>query len=650
MRSTTSIKDAIKQGDFDAVNDILTSNEKAINRTFYCKDTDTLIAPLDLAVKEGLVSIVNLLKNKGATISKKIFQKYVRTEEMKQACKNIKFSLHGSPPQIEKYGRFSSLNSIFEAIDASKDGKIVQQYIDYDPNCINAKDINRTSALESAVGDGHPESVRILLENGAEGKPKIFGFAAYCGNKPEKNINKLKILAQHGYGNDTSICTRALIKLAETIELEKQKNYLSVFEYILNHHTIDWNYQEERKNLVEIILGTSFRALKALLQFGRSKATDKLFADGKTLMQRIASGEIKDAQNELLYLLFKLNANPILRHYDSKATAYQIARLSKKHDIAEKIKTYTSTQYQGEIDGLDTIAVQDEQVQKAIARTAPRFPVADSGGCTVISYADLKLGEELGEGGFGKVYEATWNHGKVAVKILKDAYSYETIQDLMQEAALFQTLRAPNIVSMYGVVNQPGIYAIVMEHLEGGSLRNFLDNSELGIDWQLHGYKIAKGVLCGLAYLHNSKIIHSDLKSHNILLDAAYTSKLCDFGLAKIKSNNSSQSSTVHLSGTLGWMAPELFNDQKTSQHSDIYSLGILLWEMASRDIPWKGMGIFSIMQNVSSGNRPIIPKATPLVISNIIKQCLFSNPLERPSVLAIIEELDLQKKLSILV
>lgn len=141
---------------------------------------------------------------------------------------------------------------------------------------------------------------------------------------------------------------------------------------------------------------------------------------------------------------------------------------------------------------------------------------------------------------------------------------------------------------MYGICNEPGNWAIVMEYMEKGSLFQILHSSE-NLDWGIR-INICIDIANGMNYLHSNNIIHRDLKSLNVLLSSHMEAKICDFGLADIKQESSLTCTSTHQAvGTIPWMAPELFiKNPKFSLKSDIFSLAMIFWEIATRKIPWE--------------------------------------------------------------
>jgi Ran GTPase-activating protein (RanGAP) involved in mRNA processing and transport/predicted Ser/Thr protein kinase len=260
-----------------------------------------------------------------------------------------------------------------------------------------------------------------------------------------------------------------------------------------------------------------------------------------------------------------------------------------------------------------------------------------------IPHQALSFEQELGKGAYGVVFKGTWQHAEVAIKQFHlTRPTFEMATEFQKEAKLMARLRFPNIVQLYGVSVDKIPYCIVMEYMPQGSLYDVL-HSTRPLDWgQRH--KIAVDIACGLAYLHKEGILHRDLKSLNVLLDersGQLRAKLSDFGLAKIKLETRS----VHTEKSVGsvhWMAPELFEypPQYTPQ-SDIYSYAMTLWEIASRQIPFKDIDPNAIPRLIADKDiRPKIPDDCPLKISQLISFCWNKDAMKRPTAEKAIEHL----------
>lgn len=208
-----------------------------------------------------------------------------------------------------------------------------------------------------------------------------------------------------------------------------------------------------------------------------------------------------------------------------------------------------------------------------------------------IAWQSLQVGELIGNGSFGDVYQGSCSGKPVAIKLLQmKTLASHLVDDFKNEARFMWQCQSPHIVSLHGVCTEAGHYAMVMEYLPRGSLYHVLHDPKQDIPEQTR-WQIAIDMANGLAYLHAQNILHRDLKSFNILLDNDYHAKISDFGLAKLKleTRNTSTGRLSNRSGTVSWRAPELFKRNSTAtQASDIYSLGMVLWELLTRELPFK--------------------------------------------------------------
>ena len=212
------------------------------------------------------------------------------------------------------------------------------------------------------------------------------------------------------------------------------------------------------------------------------------------------------------------------------------------------------------------------------------------------------LVEKLGKGGFGTVYKGQVTTGRgVAVKILDESKQSE--QQFIAEVATMGTTCHVNLVRLLGYCSQGSIRALVYEYMVNGSLDKYIHgdrHSEL--DWK-QLYSIALGTARGIAYLHDecrNRIIHFDIKPHNVLLDSNLLPKVAYFGLAKISNREESHVSVANR-GTLGYAAPEIWSGMHgvVSDKCDVYSYGMLLMEMVVARLTIKRVQANSVIQNV---------------------------------------------------
>ena len=190
------------------------------------------------------------------------------------------------------------------------------------------------------------------------------------------------------------------------------------------------------------------------------------------------------------------------------------------------------------------------------------------------------------------------------------------------------------IVKLLGVAIEKPTYALVMEYLPCGTLFELLQTySELPEDLM---YQIAIDIVNGLDLLHKKQILHRDLRSHNVLLHiwkGRLCAKLSDFGLSSVKSSvRSSTMKKIDSVGTLGWMAPELFRrGGKSTAASDVYSYGMVLWELITHSIPFADAEKPELISEwVSKGEREKVPETCPKELSKIIRRCWEAKPEQR--------------------
>ncbi len=267
-----------------------------------------------------------------------------------------------------------------------------------------------------------------------------------------------------------------------------------------------------------------------------------------------------------------------------------------------------------------------------------------------IAWKDLRVGKLLGSGGFGDVYEATWHGKPVAIKqLFLKSLPGDMKKVFDHESEVMAKCNFPNVIRLFGVCNEVGHYGMVMELMSRGSLYNVLHNAEESLPWAPLRWQIAVDISRGLLYLHTQNIFHRDLKSLNILLDENYCAKISDFGLAKTKivsSSSSSKSANGGLAGSLRWSAPELIavDDQineVASSEADIYSLGMIFWEIASRKLPFEEIQKeMAVALKISQGKKEKIPADCPAFYGELIQR-MWRTQSERPTAKEVVEVLE---------
>ena len=366
------------------------------------------------------------------------------------------------------------------------------------------------------------------------------------------------------------------------------------------------------------------------------------------------------------------------------------------HVDATTGKVYPSSNQRPSSDEGSDISIPSGDPRKSIIHKRQNLTMSSDSATSLqssINFEELQLQEIIGGGGFGQVWKATWRGTPVAVKVLtgsaQNAHIPKAVsEEFKAEINLLKGMRHPNICLYMGACLTPPNRAIITELAANGSAWDSLrlplmppyvaaDGTPRG-SWPLrlylpshHGappssagskgprskfsapipprgtwpWELVKRVSCGaargMAYLHsgNPPVLHRDLKSANLLLDESYTAKVCDFGLSRLKAQARSMTANC---GTVQWMAPEVLANRSYDEKADIYSFGIIVWELLTRECPYEGMtAIQCALAVLNRDKRPEIPKWCPPQLHALIKSCIKTEPSERPSFPQIILALD---------
>lgn len=260
---------------------------------------------------------------------------------------------------------------------------------------------------------------------------------------------------------------------------------------------------------------------------------------------------------------------------------------------------------------------------------------------------DVKLGKEIGAGSFASVYQASWLGADVAVKVIQCSDKSSACA-LLKETQLWGPIRNPRVVQFMGSCSVEDKVYIVMELMEGGTLYDVLHVERVRLPLA-STVRIARDIATGICLLHNTSpyILHRDLKSGNILLDRTRSrAKITDFGLAYFLDRKIVEGGKRHMPrgvvGTLSWIAPEILAREPHTEKVDIYSFGMILYELIARKLPWgEDVSNYEMIKGlVTSGARPNIPVNCPEAISDLIKDCWKTRPEERPNAQEVVERL----------
>jgi len=305
--------------------------------------------------------------------------------------------------------------------------------------------------------------------------------------------------------------------------------------------------------------------------------------------------------------------------------------------LRSAVKSYTTTWYpQGDVTKLA------EYVLEKLRATN-----SDHGHLHLIEYDDVKVGDFLGSGSFGVVFECEFLGEKAAAKVFSVSSSTQ-VHIVRKEAKLQARLHHPNVVQVIGYAAKGGQHMIVSE-LMSKDLRSYLDDCvHNGQTRPPLSHLLAVDIMLQIAeamkYLHENGIMHRDLKANNILINVVESElcispsvqvKLADFGSSKL--NNVSSKLTTRQIGAILLRAPELFeykqNTEKYTKAADVYSYAMVFFEVLTGEVPFEDIERSQLLQMLLKGERPILPPHDycPEHVSAVIKRCWATMPEDRP-------------------
>nr|CAD1834379.1 unnamed protein product [Ananas comosus var. bracteatus] len=270
------------------------------------------------------------------------------------------------------------------------------------------------------------------------------------------------------------------------------------------------------------------------------------------------------------------------------------------------------------------VSIWNEVLQRSSFLNKPLLPFEEWN----IDFSELTVGTRVGIGFFGEVFRGIWNGTDVAIKVfLEQDLTPENMEDFCNEIYILSRLRHPNVILFLGACMKPPHLSMVTEYMEMGSLYYIIHMSgqKIKLSWRKR-LKILRDICRGLLCIHRMKIVHRDLKSANCLVNKHWMVKICDFGLSRVMTDGPMNDNSS--AGTPEWMAPELIRNEPFTEKCDIFSLGVIMWELCTLSRPWEGIPAAQVIYSVGTeGARLAIPEGP---LGKLISDC-WAEPDESP-------------------
>ncbi|WOG89843.1 hypothetical protein DCAR_0209082 [Daucus carota subsp. sativus] len=263
----------------------------------------------------------------------------------------------------------------------------------------------------------------------------------------------------------------------------------------------------------------------------------------------------------------------------------------------------------------------------------------------MVDLSKLFIGLRFAHGAHSQLYHGCYKDESVAVKMIRvpddiddGSLGARLEKQFTREVTLLSRLHHQNVIKFKGACRKPPVFCIITEYLSEGSLRAYLHKLEEILPLR-KVVSMALDIARGMAFIHSQGVIHRDLKPENILINQDFQLKIADFGIA---CRDTSCDPLADDSGTYRWMAPEMIKRKSYSRKVDVYSFGLILWEMVAGNIPYEDMTpIQAAFAVVNKNFRPAIPGDCPAAMKALIEQCWSLQPDRRPDFCQVVKVLE---------
>ncbi|XP_011003101.1 PREDICTED: dual specificity protein kinase shkB-like isoform X2 [Populus euphratica] len=286
------------------------------------------------------------------------------------------------------------------------------------------------------------------------------------------------------------------------------------------------------------------------------------------------------------------------------------------------------------------VAEQD-QIGISLVSNLMNVP-ADSIDVWEIDARQLIYEKKIANGSSGDLYKGTFCSQDVAIKVLRGEHLNNKLQsEFDQEVFIMRKVRHKNVVKFIGACTRPPSLCIITEFMSGGSMYDFLHKQKGSLNLQSL-LRVAIDVSKGMHCLHQNNIVHRDLKSANLLMDENGVAKVADFGVARVQDHSGVMTAET---GTYRWMAPEVIEHKPYDHKADVFSFGIVLWELLTGKLPYEHLSpLQAAVGVVQQGLRPSIPSHSHPKLAELLERCWQQDPSLRPDfseILELLQQLD---------
>ncbi|KAK2849400.1 hypothetical protein Q5P01_009234 [Channa striata] len=469
---------------------------------------------------------------------------------------------------------------------------------------------------------------------------QVYNPVGYASKKPLPQLPDSE-MEQNGAGQRLVIALKDFVPLGgDDLPLQKDHEYI----LIKSSHTDWWTVQDDQGNqgfvpstYVAEKFGRNFERFEWYNKnITRGEAEDLLLKEGKE-----GAFMVRDSRQPGVYTVSVFTKapgsngekNPRVKHYQIRQTDAEDALFY----LAEKYLFSTIP---------ELILYHQHNAAGLITRL--RHPVSQDGSCSQnilepskdqweVDPEELTLGEELGCGQFGLVLGGKWRDKKVAVKMIREECMSD--EEFKEEARVMMRLAHCKLVQLYGVCTQRSPMCLVFEFMEKGSLSDYL-RAKKGCLSQDAMLKMCLDVSEGMAYLESSNFIHRDLAARNCLVSQNNEVKVSDFGMTRFVLDDQYTSSQCS-KFPVKWSAPEVIRYCKFSSKSDIWSFGVLMWEVYNEGrLPYENRSNSEVVESLNAGLRLLKPRMAPDAIHELMEWCWKEKPEDRPSFALVVHEL----------